>query len=82
VTRWFRWGLSVGHPTRSGVPAKHNGLLYGFLGGLAGAVVWFGGWSLLHQEQVRRYPEHCSHAIHSTLGGLTLFVRSRCGNER
>jgi hypothetical protein len=55
------------------VPVKHNGLIYGFLGGLLGAVVWFGGWALLHQEQVRRYPEYCSHAIKAEVGTVSLF---------
>jgi len=55
------------------VPAKHNGLVYGFLGGLLGAVVWFGGWALLHQDQVRRYPEYCSHAIKASMGTISLF---------
>jgi hypothetical protein len=58
---------------RETVPVKHNGLIYGFLGGLAGAVVWFGGWSLLHQEQVRRYPDYCKYAIGASMGGLSLF---------
>ena len=58
---------------RETVPVKHNGLIYGFLGGLAGAVVWFGGWSLLHQEQVRRYPEYCKHAIKASMSGASLF---------
>jgi hypothetical protein len=58
---------------RETVPVRHNGLIYGFLGGLLGAVVWFGGWSLLHQEQVRRYPEYCAHAIKAGMGGVTLF---------
>jgi len=52
---------------------KHNGLIYGFLGGLLGAVVWFGGWALLHQEQVRRYPEYCSHAIKAEAGTISPF---------
>jgi len=55
------------------VPVKHNGLIYGFLGGLLGAVVWFGGWALLHQEQVRRYPEYCSNAIKAEVGAVSLF---------
>jgi hypothetical protein len=55
------------------VPVQHNGLIYGFLGGLLGAVVWFGGWALLHQEQVRRYPEYCAHAIKAEMGRISLF---------
>ena len=39
---------------RETVPVKHTGLLYALLGGVLGAAVWFGSWSLLHQEQVRR----------------------------
>jgi hypothetical protein len=58
---------------RDTVPVKHNGLVYGFLGGLLGAVVWFGGWGLLHKEQVRRYPEYCAHAIRASVGELSLF---------
>ena len=58
---------------RDTVPARHNGLLYGFLGGLLGAVVWCGGWGLLHQEQVRRYPEYCAAAIRSKASTLSLF---------
>ena len=58
---------------RETVPSKHYGLVYGFLGGLTGAIVWFGGWGLLHQEQVRRYPEYCSHAIRAYVGTMHLF---------
>lgn len=58
---------------RETVPMKHNGLLYGFLGGLVGAVVWFGGWGWLHQEQVRRYPEYCGHAFHASVSQFHLF---------
>jgi hypothetical protein len=58
---------------RETVPVKHTGLLYGLLGGVLGAAVWFGGWGLLHQEQVRRYPEYCAHAIRSRTAGLSLF---------
>jgi hypothetical protein len=58
---------------RETVPVKHTGLLYGLLGGVLGAAIWFGGWSLLHQEQVRRYPEYCAHAIRSRTAGLSLF---------
>jgi hypothetical protein len=55
------------------VPVRHHGLIYGLLGGLLGAVVWFGGWALLHQEQVRRYPEYCAHAIKAEVGTISLF---------
>ncbi len=58
---------------RETVPYRHNGLVYGFLGGLLGAMLWFGGWSLLHQEQVRRYPEYCTHAIKASRGGFSIF---------
>ena len=58
---------------RETVPVKHTGLIYGFFGGLLGAVVWFGGWGLLHQEQVRRYPDYCAHAIQANMGNLSLF---------
>jgi hypothetical protein len=58
---------------RNTVPVKHNGLLYGFLGGLLGTVLWFGGWGLLHQKQVRRYPEYCVYAVRSSVGELSLF---------
>jgi hypothetical protein len=58
---------------RQTVPVKQNGLIYGFLGGLIGGMVWFGGWSVLHQEQVRRYPDYCWHAIKASMGGVTLF---------
>ena len=47
---------------RETVPVKHSGLIYGFLGAVLGAAVWFGGWGLLHREQVKRYPEYCSAA--------------------
>jgi hypothetical protein len=62
---------------RETVPVKHHGLIYGFLGGALGAVVWFGGWGLLHQEQVRRYPAYCTHAIRASVGSLTLFGKSK-----
>jgi hypothetical protein len=58
---------------RDTVPVKHNGIIFGFLGGLLGAALWFGGWGLLHQEQVRRYPKYCAHAIRSSVGELSLF---------
>ena len=58
---------------RETVPVKHTGLIYGFLGGVLGSVVWFGGWSALHLEQVRRYPEYCVHAIKAHTGTLSLF---------
>lgn len=58
---------------RDMVPVKHNGLIYGLLGGLLGAVVWFAGWGVMHQEQVRRYPEYCAHYIRATVGELSLF---------
>ena len=58
---------------RETVPVKHTGLVYGMVGGLVGAVVWFGGWGLLHPEQVRRYPDYCSHAIRANTSGLLLF---------
>jgi len=61
------------------VPAKHNGLIYGFLGGMMGAVVWFGGWALLHQEQVRRYPEYCAHAIKANASAMSLFGSRKQG---
>jgi len=62
---------------RETVPTKHSGLLYGFLGGLAGAVVWFGGWGFCHQEEVKRYPEYCSAAIQSSVGDLSFFPKKR-----
>jgi hypothetical protein len=62
---------------RDTVPVKHNGLIYGFLGGLLGAVLWFGGWGLLHQKQVRRYPEYCASAIQSNVGSLSLFGKQK-----
>jgi hypothetical protein len=58
---------------RETVPVKHNGLTYGFLGGTIGAVVWFVGWGVLHQDQVRRYPAYCTHAIKANMGNLSLF---------
>jgi hypothetical protein len=58
---------------RETVPVRHTGLIYGSLGGLVGAVMWFGGWSLLHEEQVRRYPDYCTHAIRAGAEQLSLF---------
>lgn len=58
---------------RSTTPKKYYGFVYGFLGGLIGVTVWFGGWMLLHQEQVRRYPEYCANAIKVSVGHLSLF---------
>jgi hypothetical protein len=58
---------------RETVPVKHTGLIYGFLGGVLGTVVWFGSWGVLHQEQVRRYPDYCAHAIKANMGTLSLF---------
>jgi hypothetical protein len=62
---------------RATVPVKHYGLIYGFLGGLAGAIVSFGGWGLLDQQQVRRYPEYCAHAVRSSLSDISLFGATR-----
>jgi hypothetical protein len=59
------------------VPVKHTGLIYAFLGAALAAAVWFGGWGLLHQEQVKRYPEYCSAAIKSSLGDVSLFGAKR-----
>ena len=58
---------------RETVPVKHNGLVYGFLGGVLGATLCFGGWGLFHPEQVRRFPEYCAYAIKAKMGGLSLF---------
>ena len=58
---------------RETVPVKHSGLIYGFLGGLLGTLVWFGGWGWLHQDEVKRYPEYAACAIQSKLGRLSLF---------
>lgn len=62
---------------RETVPVKHTGLLYGFLGGLLGSVVWFGGWALLHPEQVRRYPDYSRHAIRASTERLAFFGGNR-----
>jgi hypothetical protein len=58
---------------RETVPNKHYGLTYGFLGGLLGAVLCFGGWGAFHQEQVRRYPDYAGYAIQSEMSGFLLF---------
>jgi hypothetical protein len=58
---------------RETIPVKHNGLVYGFLGGLLGTLVWFGGWGFLHQEQVKRYPEYAASALESSFGSISLF---------
>ena len=58
---------------RETIPHQHYGLIFGFLGGLIGAVVVFGGWSLFHQEQVKRYPDYATYAIRSEMNGLSLF---------
>jgi hypothetical protein len=58
---------------RETVPVKHSGLIYGFLGGVLGVAVWFGGWGLLHQEQVLRYPEYVSCAVKTNLHRMPLF---------
>ena len=59
---------------RQTVPARHHGMIYGFLGGLVGAVFYFGGWGLFHQEQLRRYPEYCVHAIRAHVGAISLLA--------
>ena len=59
---------------RQTVPVKHSGLIYGFLGGIVGAGLWFGGWALLHQEQVRRYPEYFATYIRTESARLSLFA--------
>jgi hypothetical protein len=58
---------------RQTVPVKHSGLIYGFLGGLIGASLWFGGWALLHQDQVRRYPEFFTTYIKAESERFSLF---------
>ena len=58
---------------RQTIPVKHSGLIYGFLGGLVGAGLWFGGWALLHQEQVRRYPEYFTTYVRTESARLSLF---------
>ena len=62
---------------RETVPVKHTGLIYGFLGGILGTALWFGGWGLFHQEQVRRYPEYVSYSIKASMRGLSLFPRPK-----
>jgi hypothetical protein len=58
---------------RDTVPVKHTGLIYGVLVGVLGSVLWFGGWALFHQEQIRRYPEYCAHALRASVGEVSLF---------
>jgi hypothetical protein len=58
---------------RETIPVRHSGLIYGFLGGVLGAGLWFGGWGLFHQGQVRRYPQYVSSAIKVSTRGLSLF---------
>jgi hypothetical protein len=62
---------------RATVPNKHHGLIYGFLGAFLGTVIWFGGWGLLHEPQVRRYPEYCAHAFKSSVGDFSLFAKPK-----
>jgi hypothetical protein len=56
---------------RETVPVKHTGLVYGLLGGVLGIGLWFGGWGLLHQEQVRRFPQYTATAIKARMHGLS-----------
>jgi hypothetical protein len=58
---------------RETVPVRHTGLIYGFLGGVVSSVVWFGSWGVLHQEQIIRYPEYCTHALRAYMGAHPLF---------
>ncbi len=66
---------------RETVPVKHTGLICGFLGGLLGFAVWFGGWGLFHEEQVRRYPAYASSAIKARAHGLSFSLFSRRPNR-
>jgi hypothetical protein len=56
---------------RETAPVKYNGLVYGALGVLLGGSIWFGGWGLLHQEQLRRYPEYVVYAIKGSTNGFS-----------
>jgi hypothetical protein len=58
---------------RETVPKKYYALTYGFLGGLLGAVLCFGGWGYFHQEQVKRYPDYAGYALRSEFAGFSLF---------
>ncbi len=57
---------------RETVPVKHTGLTFGVLSGVVCAGLWFSGWALLHQEQVRRYPEYAASAIKTRTHGMSL----------
>jgi len=62
---------------RETVPKKYYALTYGFLGGLLGAVLCFGGWGSFHQEQVKRYPDYAGYALRSEFAGFSLFPTKR-----
>ena len=68
---------------RETVPVKHTGLIYGFLGGVFCVGLWFGGWGLFHQEQVRRYPEYVVSSVKANTNGLSFsFFGRRPSPER
>ena len=64
---------------RDTTPQKHYALTYGFVGGLLGAVLTFGGWGLFHQEQLKRYPAYAGYALRSEFGGFSLFTKPKPG---
>jgi len=69
--------LSQRENTGSDPPADHPGETQWpdlrFPGGIVGAGLWFGGWALLHQEQVRRYPEYFATYVRTESARLSLF---------
>lgn len=62
---------------RETVPLKHYGITYAFLGLFGGALLWFGGWALFHQEQVRRYPAFVRAAFEMETGSFSLLPKPK-----
>ncbi len=62
---------------RETVPLKHYGITYAFLGLFGGAVLWFGGWELFHQQQVKRYPAYVQAAVQAEAGSFSLLPRQK-----
>jgi len=61
---------------RETVPVKHDGLVYSCLAGVLSAALWFGGWSLFHENQIQHYPEYAACALKASTSELSLFGKS------
>ncbi len=56
---------------RETVPNKHYGLTYGFLAGVLGGALFFGGWGLLHRDQLTHYPDYAGYALQTEMSGFS-----------